>query len=194
MGRRTVALALVAVAALTWRFALHRDPPPRAHGASDFKLPKLVAPPTFEVLSTIDGEILDLGYGFEVTPPAAVEIERLDAHTIRFDDMSHGVMGLAETHSAKDRQHYADPLDAARALARDQESKIIAFETTPIGSYVELEGSLGALPMRQYVVSMHTNKGRVSAWLALFGPAIDSPGGKRLVEELRHGGRISTRQ
>ncbi|HEY4182287.1 MAG TPA: hypothetical protein VGM90_35890 [Kofleriaceae bacterium] len=195
MGRRTVvfALGLSAFAAFAWHRALHRESAKPAVAASAFKLPKLVAPPTFEVLTTIDGEILDLGYGFEVTPPAAVEVERINAHVIRFSDFSDGVLGLVQVKSATEKKLHENPLEAARVLAHDQNTKITTFETTSTGSFVQFDGTLGEQPMRQYVISTYTNKGRISVWLMFAGPSITSPGAKRLVEEFRHGGRVASK-
>lgn len=207
MSRRWIVLAislsLVAVAA--WLAVLGRSAPSSSTGTrvAAFTAAPTPAPsaphagdatlaPDAKVL---DGPIIDLGHGVEVTVPSYFQQEKVSGfpHATTFVDEGRRIRVVVSANPASKPRRHDDPLDGARELARSQKTTITHFETTPDGVDVTFDGQFEHTPMRQYLIVKRSARARVSAWVILLDSGIDHPENLTLLEELRTGGRLVAR-
>lgn len=202
MGPRRIVLAIVfTIAAIAAWLAVLAD---RTHTAADtastqvasFTAAPAPMPPADAALApdaaVLDGPILDLGFGLELTVPSEFTHRKIpnEPHGYTFSDDTRRIVVVANAVPATRARRHDDPLDGARALAKDQKTRITHYETTPEGTYVIFDGSLDHVPMRQHLITKRTSRGRVSVWMILLADGIDNAENLALLEELRHGGRL----
>ncbi|MFN0249242.1 MAG: hypothetical protein ACKV2T_20325 [Kofleriaceae bacterium] len=196
--RIVVAFVLSAAAVVAWRIVLsERAPASGDHIASIDLAPATpqAPPPDPAVLNVLDGAILDLGDGIEVTIPSYFALEKVPGYprSVSFMDAGRMIRGAVLAVPATRKRRHADPLDSARELAKDQKTRITHYENTPDGAYVIYDGFFERMKMRQHLIQKRSAKGRVSAWVILLDTGIDHPENLALVEELRSGGRLVAR-
>jgi hypothetical protein len=200
--RRIVVAIVFGIAALVaWLTVLvDRTSAPAAVTVQSASLEAAPAPPTLDapapaLLNVLDGAILDLGFGIEVTVPSYFALEKIpgDKHAVGFMDVGRMIRGAVVAVPSTRKRRHADPLDGARELAKDQKTRITHYEHTPDGAYVIFDGTFEHLKMRQHLIQKRSAKGRVSAWVILLDTGIDHPENVALVEELRTGGRLVAR-
>lgn len=198
--RIVVAIALSTAAIATWVAVLRDRTPPSRNTVASIEVAPAPTPapapePDTGILNTLDGSIHDLGFGVEITVPAYFKAEKIphEPHAVTFGDDSRRIRAVANAVPASKSPRHDDPLEGARALAKDQKTRITHFETDANGSYVIFDGMLEHVPMRQYLVSKKSPKGRVSIWIILLADGITNRDNLALVDEMRTGGRLVAR-
>ncbi len=201
MSRRWIvlAIALTGTAIAAWLAVLaDRSSTPRTSVASISAGPTPMPPADAALapdVAVLDGAILDLGFGIELTVPSFFTHEKIpgERHAIMFGDDSRRIRVVANAVSASRVRRHDDPLDGARALAKDQKTRISQYENTPDGTYVIFDGTLEHVPMRQHLITKRTSTGRVSVWVILLADGITNRDNLALLDELRTGGRLIAR-
>lgn len=200
MRRRVVVAIALAVAAVATWFAVLANRAPASTQTAEFTAGPTPMPPASDAAiapdaRVLDGPIIDLGYGFELTVPSYFVNEKVPGvdHSVTFMDEGRRIRVAAVAVPASKPRRHADPLDGARRLAENQRTKITHFETTADGTYVVFEGRFENTTMRQHLITRRTARGRASVWVILLDTGIDHPENLALIDELRTGGRFIAR-